>query len=961
VTLSIDDFSVFHASIHGYAPFEWQTRLLRQICSERRWPRVLDLPTGAGKTSCIDIALFALALDAYAGAERFAPLRIAMVVDRRLVVDQVADRGRKLLGALCNPVGREVKEVAKRLTSLSRTREAPIGVFTLRGGIPKDDGWARTPDQPLVLASTVDQIGSRLLVQGYGLSRGMRPVHAGLLGNDTLLLLDEVHLSQPFAETLDQVDALRVRFTSQGGIASRFAHVFLSATPSASAAPSFRLHEEETRLASALGPRLHAKKLVSLHEAAERTAVEKVCVDEARSLVDRHELVAVVMNRVRSAATVSAQLREALAGVADVFLVTGRMRALDRDDLLTSLRPRIMTGRVRPANRKTVVVATQCIEAGADFDFDAMVTEAASLDALRQRFGRVDRLGVYGRAEGAIVRDKEAKDDPIYGKAITETMKWLKEHVDRRSRKVDFGVLALPLPEAERHSSCLAPKPQAPILLPAYLDLWMQSSPSPSVVPDLSLFLHGPAAGPADVQVIWRADLSEADLSAARSEPEGELGRGPVNVVAALRPSGLEAVSIPFVAAREWLCGQRAGDFGDVEGAGLDSDGRVDDSRLALRWKGDESEVVVASELRPGDTIVVPHTRGGLSQGTFDPSATPAVTDLAERAALLGRGQPALRLHAEVLKQLGLPIAMDDETDSRTTLATIAEDEAQPAWRRAWLRAVAAGALMVVDGTLPFQMVVGRRIRADVLRKALAQDHQEQASLEEGADLTTDDDDSFHAGKAVPLAKHSADVERFARTYAEAAGLSESLVNDLALAGWLHDVGKADRRFQVLLRGGSEIAFLKDETVLAKSGMASGAKAAHRQALRLSGYPAGGRHEVQSVAMLDGIRAKLDELARDPELVLYLVGCHHGHCRPFAPAIQDTAPVQVRLEGHTSERFGAIDFSETSSAHNLHRLDGPLADRFWSLIEKYGWFELCWMEAILRLADHRASEEEVGG
>jgi CRISPR-associated endonuclease/helicase Cas3 len=978
-TLSTSDFGAFHAAVHGgKQPFAWQQRLLEKIVADKAWPRVLDLPTGAGKTTCIDVALFALALDATNEDEqRWCPRRIAMIVDRRIVVDQVAERGRKLLSALMTGTDAVVVEVAKRLRSLTRTGEEPLGVFTLRGGMPKDDGWARTPDQPLVIASTVDQVGSRMLIQGYGVSQGMKPVHAGLLANDTLLLLDEVHLSEPFRQTLDQLARLRTRF-SGNGVRTRFSHAFLSATPGGGQEPPFTLIDDEKKADSPLGPRLHASKPVRLVEVDDRTALEKACVDQAKALLERHRTISVVVNRLASAAVIARQLAEILGQDALVTLLTGRMRPLDRDDVLRELRPAVQTGRERSDDSpKRVIVGTQCIEAGADFDFDALVTEAASLDSLRQRFGRVDRLGRYGQAEGVIVWDTRAtlKDelkrrgdpkkppssadiDPIYDKALVETAKWFKKKVTARRPTVDFGVLALDVPTGDDLAKLLAPKLSAPTLLPAYLDLWAQTSPAPSQLPDVSLWLHGPASGPADVQVVWRADLTEDVLQ--REDVEAATA-----IVAAVRPSSLEAMSLPFVTARAWLANQTVRELGDTEGATPDdSDEPESSGRRALRWRGDESEIVDATSLKPGHTIVVPASYGGIRSGCFDATSTEPVSDRAEQAGLFGRAHPVLRLHPLVIEQLGLSLPLDEVDEARAALARLSSSSDWPTWKRLWAESLARGrASFVVPGDPSWTVLEAKRVPIADLRRVL----QPEETLEDGVELTTDGDDSFCAGRAVSLSEHSADVETFAREYATRCGLGTWLAEHVALAAWLHDIGKADRRFQLMLRGGSEVEYFKDETPWAKSTMPPGAKEQRRLARLRSGYPGGGYlHAVQSVAMLhgqlDALKERLKKVdagkAPDLDLVLHLVASHHGECRPFAPALIDVSPVDVSLNDHESKTFGKIDFAATPSNNGLHKLNSPLADRFWGLVAKYGWQELCWLEAILRLADHRASEEE---
>ena len=175
--LSVNDFDAFYQAVYNYPPFRWQRRLAEQVC-EGRWPEYLNLPTSSGKTAAIDIAVFALAYQACPDNRPegilSAARRIFFVVDRRIIVNEAYCRASAMAEKLWDAHATEtpdessiVYRVGWWLRSLAASDNAPpLDCFELRGGIYRNDAWIRSPLQPTVLTSTVDQVGSRMLFRG---------------------------------------------------------------------------------------------------------------------------------------------------------------------------------------------------------------------------------------------------------------------------------------------------------------------------------------------------------------------------------------------------------------------------------------------------------------------------------------------------------------------------------------------------------------------------------------------------------------------------------------------------------------------------------------------------------------------------------------------------------------------------------------------------------------------------
>jgi CRISPR-associated endonuclease/helicase Cas3 len=911
------DFAKFYQAVHGFDPFPWQRALARKV-AEEGWPEdyAIALPTASGKTSLLDIAVFALTSQAERPpGERTPPLRTFFVVDRRLVVDDVTRHAQKLTREINEPKSEELKEIKQRLLGFGST--TPLQIAMLRGGMYRSDTWADRPNQPLICVSTVDQIGSRLLFRGYGVGEKRRSVDAGLVGCDSLIIVDEAHLSEPFLNTVRSVRKYARRAQQQLSRSVRLVEMSATGTNE-----SFRLSEEDYKHET-LSRRLNATKTAELREVKN---LEQEAEAEARRLAgkSRNKIIGIVLNTVNAARATFERLKDQDGGA---VLLTGRIRPYDRDRLLEKFLTRMEVGRDRNKDERLFVVATQTVEVGADLDFDALITEDAPLDSLRQRFGRLDRLGELQTTEAVILKRKLGRGqvDPVYGEPALQTWEWLNQDAQtERSRKfIDFGALRMQeLYEANGNRSLNAAKRAAPVLMPAHIETWIQTHPAPSPDPDVAPFLHGFESGAADVNLVWRADLDIA----IRAWSE---------IVQLAPPVTTEALPVPMWIAKAWLNKQSVAPSADLEGIAeteTDSEEPRQPTREFLIWRGpDESRIGRIEDIRPGDTLILKSNEGGADEFGWNPASTEPVRDIGdlcinERAELAG-GRYVVRMHPFVY--------FPNDSESRNALqrdlnAWISDEDAQA---RICELAIARVPEPIGKHLKEHSDPAGKLYFATRWIKRLKPSKSGIPADE------TDQDDTASLTIAVPLSNHVGGVVKLATDFVAGCGLPDEVGSALIRAAELHDLGKCDERFQIMLDPTGQHL----DELLAK-GDGDHTKAEYDSRRRLAGYPRGARHEFWSVALAEKA-ADLKNSEFD-DLVLYLIGAHHGHGRPFAPVWEELNETSVRATCN-----GAHLEANGADLQVLWSFGSGWVDRFWRLNRKYGYWGLAYLEAVLRRAD----------
>ena len=895
-------------------PFPWQSRLLEKFRSGQV-PQFVDIPTGLGKTSVMAIWLLAKALGAP------LPRRLVYIVDRRAVVDQATAEAERLREWL------EAHPELKAQAGLPKNRKLPIS--TLRGQHVDNREWLEDPASPAIIVGTVDMVGSRLLFSGYGVSTKMRPYHAGLLGVDSLFVLDEAHLVPPFGELLRSLPSPRffptLKSTHQEQTIIRPLQVIqLSATaripPNASV---FGLSDEDNRRnqthSDEASKRLHAHKILKIRELpkGDKVPPEELAKEAWRLAAEGEDApcrVIVYCDERRVAEKVVKALgefcipsdekkskrRKQALREADVELFVGARRVKERELAAAKLKELGFIGEKalsRP-ERPTILVATSAGEVGVDMDADHAVCDLVPWERMVQRFGRVNRRGRHHSQIVVLVPSilkKKKKGKQGGGKKEDEGWEGHEECLQILRLLEDQGsanpwAIRQLMEKAQtdpelRDLLCKAssPLPLRPLLTRELVDAWaMTSLEEHPGRPEVEPWLRGWVYEEPQTVVCWRRFLPIRADGSLMEEKD-------VRRFFEAAPMHLsERLEAPTNEVVDWLV-KRAEEL-DARSSDMLPERFYTNPVVAIAFRGNQIRYCRLSELarasaedRKGLKEQLKHAElfvdaelGGLNNGLLDKNASgPAET-------------------ADSYREDGRSLWLTDEQGVPVVR-----------WKVRLLSADEVGEPPESPWRVRLRLAYETNDEDEVLQWLVVYKWCHEATLE---------DDRSTAPPQL-LSEHLEIVASHARELARRLGLPANWAKVLEQAALYHDKGKQASRWQQAFHAPP------DGKVYAKT-------MGPIDYAILDGY----RHELGSLL----------ELTRDDDLndlewdlLCHLVVAHHGFARPVIdPRGCDQAPPSL-LRDRVLE----------------------IARRFVRLQRRFGPWGLAWWEALLRAVDQQASRE----
>ena len=882
-------------------PFPWQERLYAEWFSKGKFPLSCNLPTGLGKTSVVAIWLIALA-----NHWKIVPRRLVYVVNRRTVVDQTTNEVEKLRSNIQNT------GLFYRLDQLCATHlrngDAPLAISTLRGQFADNREWSSDPCRPAVIVGTVDMIGSRLLFSGYGVGFKAKPLHAGFLGQDVLLIHDEAHLEPAFQTLIESILDEQKKEPSPLGGKMQLKVMALSAT-SRRGDDTFGLTKDEITLPPNLPEpptepihlvwqRLKAKKGLDFYD-VKRGEVAKQIGILAQSRKSTGKAILVFVRTVNDVRIVQELLLNRKDGVANdqVQVLTGTVRGLERDRLAKEdpIFARFLL-KTPPDGRTVYLICTAAGEVGIDISADIMVCDLTPLDSMIQRLGRVNRRG-EGAAEIDVVYevDPDSKQkDKRFENSRWKTLEilrqlpvcdWIK---DRRDVS-PISLANLNLSDEDRRAA-FSPEPTILPTSDILFDAWALTTISPPLVgtllpgrPPVEPYLHGISDWQApETQVAWRKEVEVITPKLIdRYKPEDLLGDYP------LKPHELLRDRSDRVFDELQRINERRKNTENALPVWIEENsGRVISTTLGELLAGEKKDAVNRIAFC---RVLLPPAAGGLTdKGTLDGTAD-----------------------FDSNYKLGYDVAdewFEDNTKTNPRRFRIFNDDPKHSPPQGMRMVRPPLDIYPDDEDEPNNELIHPRF-------------WHWYELPKGAD----DEGSKFAKEPVEWDNHTNQVTAIAMRIAAVLELPECLRDALKLAAKFHDLGKKREIWQ------RSIGNLNPFCWHAKSGTdpVAGKLWSSNDICPNYRHEFGSLMDVESEAEFVGLP---DEMK---DLVLHLIAAHHGRGRPLFPTdeVRDPEP----------------------KGKYMAEIAVEVPRRFSRLQRNYGRWGLAYLESLLRAADYAAS------